>query len=525
MEHHTDGREPMHRIPRLITALAVTALAVTLTGCTGADSASDSKGGAAAPYPGANAPNAAAPPDQQPTHVQGGGSTSTKDDPQSTFAVDVDTASYGYARRQILAGQRPSPSTIRPEEFVNAFDQDYPEPAGDGFAVHADGARLPEGAPAAGDVRLMRVGLQTRSEPDIGRTDTTLTFVVDTSGSMSEPGRLDLVRDALHTLVDQLRPTDAVAIVAFSSSARVVRDTTRLTDRAALHSAIDRLQPEANTNLEDGLLLGYRVARSGFRPGTSNRVVVLSDGLANTGSTDANRILDQVREEAAKQIALLGVGVGSDYGDALMERLADGGDGFVVYVSEPAQARDVFVRRLPATLAVRALDAKVQVTFDPSTVSAYRLIGYENRAVADGSFRNDRVDGGEVGPGHSVTALYEVHLARNAGRDAPAARVDVRWLDPANRAPTEASHPVRVADLDGAFASAAPRLWVTYCAASLAESLRAGGTGDTGDEARTGSGRTTVDGLIGIARSAAERTGDPAVAELADLTARAARLR
>jgi Ca-activated chloride channel homolog len=484
-------------------AAAVAAAVLALAGCgstNGSDHAPQSSPGGG----GVRAPD---------TDVPGQGGTTTGNDPQSTFAVDVDTASYTYARRQILAGRLPSASTIRPEEFVNAFAQDYEEPSGNGFAIHTDGSRLPSEHTAGGDTRLMRVGLQTRSEADETRTDTTLTFVVDTSGSMGEPGRLDLVRAALHTLVDRLRPTDAVAIVEFSDSGRVVREMTPVSNASALHAAIDTLVPDRSTNLEDGMLVGYRVAREGFRPATSNRVVLLSDGLANNGSTSADQILARVREEAAKEIALLGVGVGSEYGDALMERLADGGDGFVVYVSDLDQARDVFVRRLPATLSVRALDAKVQVTFDPKAVTSYRLIGYENRAVADRSFRNDQVDGGEVGPGHSVTALYEVRLAEGTGPGAEAARVDVRWLDPQSREATEASRSVRVGALDGAFTAAPVRLWVDYSAAALAESLRAERAGPIG-----------LDVVARIARAAGQRTGDRAVTELADLVARAAKL-
>ncbi|GIF57321.1 hypothetical protein Air01nite_34160 [Asanoa iriomotensis] len=445
--------------------------------------------------------------------AQGGTDRNPLEDPQSTFAVDVDTASYGYARRVIQDGNLPDPTMVRPEEFVNAFDQDYPEPRGDGFAVFADGSRPPAAHRTDGDVRLMRVGLQTRSETAARRPDASLTFVVDVSGSMAEPGRLDLVRDALHTLVDELRPTDAVAIVAFSSEARVLRDMTRVSEKADLHAAIDRLRPDASTNLAAGLNVGYRVARDGFREGTSNRVIVLSDGLANTGSTDADTILRQVREEAAKEIALLGVGVGSDYGDALMERLADGGDGFAVYVSEPSQARDVFVNKLPATLEVRALDAKVQVTFDSRTVRDYRLIGYENRAVADEDFRNDAVDGGEVGPGHSVTALYAVRLAGDVDLGAPVAAVRVRWLDPATRNPAEAAHTVTVSDVDRGFEAAAPRFTVDYVAAYLAESLRGG------EDA------IPLADLRRIADRAADRTEDPAVRELADLVDRADELR
>jgi Ca-activated chloride channel family protein len=494
--------------PSLAAAAGAAAIVLTLAGC-GSSSGSD---GSTSYAPEAGRPAGTSAPDRAD-----GGSTSTSEDPLSTFAVDIDTASYTYARRQILNGQLPSPSTVRPEEFVNAFDQDYAEPTGDGFAVHSDGSRLPDAHGAGGDLRLLRVGLQTRSEPDEERTDATLTFVIDVSGSMAEPGRLDLVKDALHTLVDQLRPNDAVAIVAFSGDARVVRTMTRVADRAPLHSAINTLKTEGSTNLAAGLTLGYDTARAGFREGTSNRVIILSDGLANTGTTSGDQILNQVREQAAKQIALLGVGVGSSYGDALMERLADGGDGFVVYVSDQQQARDVFVRRLPANLAVRALDAKVQVTFDPKTVRSYRLIGYENRAVGDNQFRDDTVDGGEVGPGHSVTALYEVRLAGDAGDNAQAAHVNVRWLNPDDRRPAEAARTVRVSDLDGAFAVAAPRLTVAYSAAYLAESLRGAGTAE-GVAVR-------LSDLERIARSAAERTGDRAVTELATVIARADQLR
>jgi Ca-activated chloride channel homolog len=475
------------------------ALVVALAGCS-ADGASDS----------GSAPDG---PAHGPARVESPGDIATENDPQSTFAMDVDTASYGYARRLILDGRRPDPALVRPEEFVNAFDQGYDQPEGDGFAVRVDGSRPPAAHEAAGDERIMRVGLQTRDASDETRPDATLTFVVDVSGSMGEPGRLDLVQDALHTLVDRLRPGDAVAIVAFSDEAWIVRQMTPVADAEPLHAAVSSLKTHDSTNLDDGLRLGYRVARDGFREGTSNRVVVLSDGLANTGSTSADEILSRVREEAAKRIALLGVGVGSEYGDALMERLADGGDGFVVYVSEVEQAREIFVRRLPATLEVRALDAKVQVTFDRTAVTSYRLIGYENRAVADESFRDDRVDGGEVGPGHSVTALYAVRLAPGVAASTAAARVDVRWLDPVDRTPADASTSVRVGDLDGAFAAAAPRLWVAYAAAYLAEGLRGqAGAVPPGELAR-------------IAAGAAERTGDPAVRELADLADRAERLR
>ncbi len=443
-----------------------------------------------------------------------GGEVRTADDPQSTFAVDVDTASYGYARRQIDGGHLPDRDTVRPEEFVNALPQGYPDPPGDGLAIHPDGARLPETHHDAGQLRLLRIGLQTRHEDLEARPDAALTFVIDVSGSMAEPGRLDLVQDALHTLVDQLRPTDSVAIVAYSTKARVVREMTRVERKRELHDAIDDLKPEASTNLEAGLVLGYQVARDGFREGKTNRVIILSDGLANVGNTEAEPILAQIREEARKQITLMGVGVGSSYGDALMERLADSGDGFVVYAAEQSEARRIFVEQLPAALAVRALDAKVQVTFDAHAVVTYRLIGYENRAVNDEQFRNNRVDGGEVGPGHSVTALYAVRLADRVERTDRLARVDVRWLDPGTRKAQETTEVIEVADVDGGFDAAAPQLRVSYAAAYLAEVLR--GTQAARD--------VRLADLREIVNAEVDRLDDPAVDDLAAVISQAARL-
>jgi Ca-activated chloride channel homolog len=438
--------------------------------------------------------------------------------PLSTFAVDVDTASYGYARRLITDGRRPDPTTIRPEEFVNAFRQDYRQPSGNGFTAQIDGARMPSShtGTQVGALRLMRVGLQTRAENSEDRADAALTFVIDVSGSMGEPGKLDLVRDALNTLVDQLRPSDAVAIVAYDDRARVLREMTDVRNRGSLHDAINRLRPGGSTNLEAGLVTGYRVAREGYRNGATNRVILLSDGLANVGNTQAEPILRQVREAAAKKIALLGVGVGSDYGDALMEQLADSGDGFVVYVSTLAQARKVFVEQLPATLAVRALDAKVQVAFDAATVLSYRLIGYENRALAASAFRNDRVDGGEVGPGHAVTALYVVRL-RTEGYGRSSARVAdarVRWLDPSTREPRENAVTVTVGELSGDFLEAGPRVRQCYAAAYFAEVLRGSRYG----------GEVRLADLARIADEVASTTEDRDVADLAALIRQASRL-
>lgn len=399
------------------------------------------------------------------------GEVSAADRPVSTFAVDVDTASYGFARRTLLDGRRPAANTIRPEEFVNAFDQGYREPDGNGFAISADGTRLPEShRNADAGARLLRVGLQTRGESDASRPDAALTFVVDVSGSMAEPGKLDLVQHGLNTLVDQLRPTDSVALIAYSDRAEVLRPMTPVRDRDALHDAIGRLRVAGSTNLEAGLRLGYATARGGFRASATNRVILLSDGLPNVGTTDAVPLVREIQDAAAKQITLLGVGVGSDYGDRFMEQLADKGDGYVVYVSDPGEADRIFVQQLPATVALRALDAKAQVEFDPETVQSYRLIGYDDRVLSASAFRNDRVDGGEVGPGHAVTALYALHL--RPGAEGHLADVRVRWLDPKTREASELTQPVTVTALDQAFEESPAPLRVCYAAAFLAEVLR-----------------------------------------------------
>lgn len=384
----------------------------------------------------------------------------------STFALDVDTASYGYARRTLQEGRWPAPAEIRPEEWVNAFGQDYAQPADDGFAVHVDGARLP-----GRDEAVLRVGLQTRASDSAARRPANLTFVVDVSGSMAETGRLDLVKSALHKLLDQLAPGDQVSLVAFSDEAEVLASMTPLTARSQLHAAVDELATEGGTNLQSGVLAGYREASQAFRAAATNRVVLLSDGLANQGETEWRTIVEQVKEYAGKQVTLLTVGVGRDYGDELMEQLADNGDGMAVYVDSEQEAEKVFTTRLPANIEVRARDAKAQVVFNPSVVESYQLIGYENRAMSAEEFRDDSRDGGEIGPGHSVTALYALHL--KPGARGQLAQATVRWQDPDTRAASEAGKSLRADELNPSIWTGTPvRLQVDVVVAAFAVYLR-----------------------------------------------------
>jgi Ca-activated chloride channel family protein len=385
----------------------------------------------------------------------------------STFALDVDTASYDYARRALADGRLPDPSTVRPEEFVNSFRQDYERPDGDGFSVTVDGARTDDE-----DWSLVRVGLATRSGGRTGeRPPAALTFVVDVSGSMAEPGRLDLARESLAVMTDRLRDDDSVALVTFSDEAETVLPMTRLDgNREEIQDAISDLDTQDSTNLGAGVETGYETAVEGLREGATNRVVLISDALANTGDTDAESILERISGERREHgITLFGVGVGSDYGDALMEKLADKGDGHTVYVSDADEAREVFSEQLPRNVDLTARDAKAQVAFDPETVEEFRLVGYDNRRVADEDFRDDRVDGGEVGPGHTVTALYAVRT--EPGAEGHLATATVRWLDPDTRDPHEESGDLEADALGDSVWSASRGLRTTATAAYFADAL------------------------------------------------------
>ena len=343
--------------------------------------------------------------------------------------MDVDTASYTIAQRYVADGNIPDPASIRVEEWVNAFDQGYPAPEDATFAVTVDGAPTPFAN--QGHV-LLRIGIKARESTEKTRPNAALTFVIDTSGSMGTGGRLELVKDSLRKLVHGLGQGDSIAVVTFGDDARVVLPPTRATDEKTILAAIDALEPGGSTNLEAGLRLGYSLAREAhLGDGGIDRVILASDGVANVGLTDATGILGQIRDDAATGIELVSVGVGmGNYNDALLEQLADQGDGFYAYVNDLAEARRLFTEDLTGTLQSVALDAKVQVAFDPEAVATYRLIGYENRAVPDGQFRDPSVDAGAIGAGHSVTALYDLTLNGVPSRDAKLGTVRLRWTEP-----------------------------------------------------------------------------------------------
>ena len=398
-------------------------------------------------------------------------------DPQSTFSIDVDTASYTLARRYLEEGHLPEKAQVRTEEFVNYFPSDVPAPTEGTFAVHTDLA--PSRFSADAGRSMLRVVLRGREVAKEQRKPLALTFVIDVSGSMAQQNRLEMVKHCLRLLVSQLDANDAIAIVVFSNDARVVLPSTSAAQRGVIEAALFPLRPESSTNSEAGLRLGYEVALASLNPNATNRVVFLSDGVANVGVTDADAITGEVSRIREKGILLNTIGVGmGNHNDVLLEQLADKGDGVCHYVDDAAEAKRVLVDGFLGTFETIARDVKVQVEFDPAQVLRYRLLGYENRAVADRDFRNDAVDAGEVGSGHQVTALYELELAGSAA-EKPLATVRVRWKAPKRAgtagvevdAATEAAFPVLASRATG-FEGAGAGYRRAVIVAQFAEILR-----------------------------------------------------
>ncbi len=439
----------------------------------------------------------------------------TEDDRLSTFGLDVDTASYTVVRRFLDDGHLPPPEAVRVEEMVNFFSYgDEPPRRGD-FAIHGEGAPSPFAGGAGGErYRLLRWNLRAREVSAADRKPAALTFVVDVSGSMDFENRLGLVQQALGLLLDELRADDRVALVVYGSAGRVLLEHT--SDKGAIRRAIDRLVAEGSTNAEEGLALGYGLAERGFRPGGVNRVILCSDGVANVGATGPDSILARIGKAADRGIELTTVGFGmGNYNDVLMERLADRGDGRYAYVDTLGEAERVFVEDLTGTLQTVAEEARVQVEFNPAVVSRWRLLGYENRDIEDHRFRDASVDAGEIGAGHSVTALYEIKLQPGAPAGLPAATLRLRWRPAGEEEFEEEARTVRLADLARSWESAPRGLKLASIVAEFAEILRRSYWAKDGD---------LRDLFRRAQRVSPAFPGDPRVAELANLIGRAARL-
>ena len=331
-----------------------------------------------------------------------------RDEHTSTFSVDVDTASYSNLRRMLRNGQRPPASAVRIEELINAFDYAYAPPAEGAaapFATHVQIAACPWNP----SHRLARIALKGREITREGRPAANLVFLVDVSGSMDSEDKLPLVRTSLEMLVEQLRDDDRVAIVTYASSARLALPSTPGSEREGILEAIRNLRAGGSTNGAGGIQLAYEQAKEGFRKGGVNRVLLCTDGDFNVGISDTNELVRLITDKARTGVFLsvLGYGTGN-YKDDKMEALSNKGNGTYAYIDGQDEARRVLVEQMDGTLVTIAKDVKFQLWFNPRTVAAWRLLGYENRRLAAADFNDDTKDAGDVGAGHEVTALYEI---------------------------------------------------------------------------------------------------------------------
>ena len=343
------------------------------------------------------------------TEFDDGGIVRTVENPVATFSIDVDTGSYSNVRRMLARGQLPPKDAVRVEEMINYFDYDYARPRdrAEPFAVST------ELAPAPWDAKrtLLHVGIQGYDVDAASIPASNLVLLIDTSGSMADPNKLPLLKDAFRQLVPQLRAVDRVSIVVYAGSAGLVLPATPGDRHDEILAALDRLEAGGSTNGGEGIELAYATAESAFIEGGVNRIVLATDGDFNVGIHDPAALETRVARGREGGIALTTLGFGEgNYNDAMAERLADVGDGNHAYIDTPSEARKVLVEEMSSTLLTIASDVKIQIEFDPAAVAEYRLIGYENRALAREDFNNDAVDAGEIGAGHDVTAIFELCL-------------------------------------------------------------------------------------------------------------------
>jgi len=329
-----------------------------------------------------------------------------KENPLSTFSIDVDTASYSNVRRFLRSDRVPPPGAVRTEELINYFSYDYPEPeAANPFSVNVEVNRAPWNTKH----ELVRIGLKGRSVPVAERPSSNLVFLIDVSGSMQDVDKLPLLKRSLRALVEKLSPNDRVAIVVYAGSSGLVLPSTPGADRNRIFKALDELEAGGSTNGAEGIQLAYQTARENFLKEGNNRVILCTDGDFNVGVTSQSELISLIEKERSSGVFLsvLGFGTGN-LKDSTMEKLADKGNGNYSYIDSLSEGRKVLVEQMGATLFTIAKDVKVQVEFNPARVAGYRLIGYENRLLAKEDFNDDKKDAGEIGAGHSVTALYEI---------------------------------------------------------------------------------------------------------------------
>lgn len=348
-------------------------------------------------------------------HQKDNGVQLAAEQPVSTFSIDVDTGAYANVRRFLNDGQLPPQDAVRVEELINYFDYDYatPDSRDTPFRVSTELAAAPWNSQAL----LMRIGIKGFEVEAKERPAANLVFLIDVSGSMDSPDKLPLLKNAFRMLADQLTSRDRVSMVVYAGSSGVVLEPTPGNAKNQIQEALARLSAGGSTNGASGIQLAYKLAHDTLVKGGINRVVLATDGDFNVGTVDFEALVDIVERERSTGVELTTLGFGTgNYNEKLMERLADAGNGNYAYIDTLSEARKVLVSQLSSTLYTIAKDVKIQVEFNPTEVLEYRLIGYENRMLAREDFNNDKVDAGEIGAGHRVTALYEVIPAGAKGR-------------------------------------------------------------------------------------------------------------
>jgi Ca-activated chloride channel family protein len=435
---------------------------------------------------------------------------STEDDHLSTFAIDVDNASYAMTRSYLSSGYLPPDEAVRVEEFVNNFKYDYTHPHERAFDIVMEGAPSRFGS----NYQLLKIGIVGKKIRTEDRKDANLVFVVDVSGSMGREDRIGLVRRSLRMLVDNLTERDQIGIVVYGSHASVRLEPTSLRHKYQIIAAIESLQAGGSTFAEAGISLGYEMADRMFERGKINRVILCSDGVANVGKTGPDDILKIIKKKTDRGITLSSIGFGmGNHNDVLLEKLGNKGNGHHAYVDTWDEARRVFMENLTGMLQVIARDVKIQVDFNTDKVDRYRLLGYENRDVDDDKFRDDKEDGGEIGSGHQVTALYEIKLKKGASGEL--GRVFVRFKDPESFAVTEVSQGFDVGTFRGEFKNASTDFKLAAAAAEFSEILR---------DSYWAKG-SNLAAVLDVARQVERERSTPEVIELMDLISKADRFK
>ncbi len=392
----------------------------------------------------------------------------TAEDNLSTFGIDVDNGSYTFGRKKINEGHLPPKESVRVEEYINYFRQDYDPSVDVPFSVQVDGAPSPF---RSDSLHIIRIGLQGRQLPGDERRSWNLTFLIDISGSMTS--RLDLVKQSLYILVDNMQEGDKISICTYAGSVGTVLTPTTLAenDKEGIKGIISDLQAGGSTAMASGIQNAYDVNMSGFMEDGVNRIIICSDGDANVGPTSHEEILELIASYVGNGITLSTLGFGQgNYNDYLMEQLADRGNGNYYYIDSLSEAERLFSEELTAVMEVIAKDVKVQVEFDVDAVIRYRLIGYENRDIADEDFEDETTDAGEIGAGHRVTALYEIELSGSGAGNL--LTVHLRYKLPDGETDIPLDVPVTLNALAGTFTESSQRFQFTVGVAEFAEILR-----------------------------------------------------